>query len=108
MAPEKDLRIPTTPKALIRAILRKPKPEPEPKISIVTICGDASEALAFIDRLESINSPLDLPQFPEELIRLYVDHCATDTCELLVRFQPSDTLQRLVAAVTRDADPFSI
>ena len=29
MAPEKDLRIPTTPKALIRAILRKPMPEPK-------------------------------------------------------------------------------
>ncbi len=29
MAPEKDLRIPATPQALIRAILRKPKPEPK-------------------------------------------------------------------------------
>ena len=27
--PEKDLRIPTTPKALIRAILRKPKLPPK-------------------------------------------------------------------------------
>ena len=29
MAPEKDLRIPATPQALFRAILRKPKPEPK-------------------------------------------------------------------------------
>lgn len=29
MAPEKDKPMPTDPKALIRAILRKPKPEPK-------------------------------------------------------------------------------
>ena len=31
MAPEKDKPMPADPKALIRAILRKPKPKPEPK-----------------------------------------------------------------------------
>ena len=31
MAPEKDKPMPADPKALIRAILRKPKPKPKPE-----------------------------------------------------------------------------